>query len=340
MSIEAALKKCKEERKAEVDKYYQTVLLTLGIKDYLDSKCRSCHFVSAEPRFFGIQSSDEVRPDMVLQYESNRGALCEIKTSLPFPDGYLLSSLKQIEKYSQEVIGWDTPDRKVDDHDVILFCHAIDSDRVIERIRKWLNDNSLRISKKLCVCEWSMIASPKTGKEVILVKQRFGDTSCSELDRVLTENILVDVETIGIKYEKCKFTRKEPPIEYVMQELWLNIFPEINARVEDFEISVDKILKIAYEYYIPWSNVENEYSQIRRRWIKKALDVLSEIGLAQSIANDPERFKIFRGKQIRRDILDYMIEAHCRLFISHLPRKLVLDEKAKQQTSLTEFKQD
>lgn len=338
MSIEVELERCKQERKAEVDKYYQTVLLTLGLKDHFDINGKSCHFVSVEPRFFNIQTSEEVRPDLVLQYDAKHGILCEIKTSLPFSEGYLLSSLKQVEKYSRDVVGWDTPDRRVNDHDIILFCHAIDSDRVVGKVQEWLNLSILRVTKKLCICEWSMIASPKTGKEVILVRQRFGTTGNDELNQMLRNNILIDTETMGIKYEKCKFTRKEPPVEYLMQELWLNVFPEINVKVEDFETSVDEVLRIAYEYYIPWSNIEGEYSQIRKRWVKKALDIFSEIGLAQSVSSNSERFKIFRGKQIQRDILEYFIEAHCRLFIGRISKKPVLEEEAREQRSLEEFK--
>ena len=102
--MERVLKRCKEERKTEFDRYYQTVMLTLGIKTYLDKHAKDCRFSSAESRFFVANSSSEIRPDIILQYGPKQGILCEVKTSFPFDDVYLLQSLKQIEKYSQNVI--------------------------------------------------------------------------------------------------------------------------------------------------------------------------------------------------------------------------------------------
>jgi hypothetical protein len=101
LTLEAEMSRCKEDRTREVDRYYQTVLLTIGLKDYLDARGKACRFVSSEPRFFN-EKHEEVKPDVVLQYGSSNildyGVLCEIKTSLPFPEGYLIDSLKQIER--------------------------------------------------------------------------------------------------------------------------------------------------------------------------------------------------------------------------------------------------
>jgi len=337
LSREIELSKCKDERIREVDRYYQTVLLTIGLKDHLDNHAKECRFVSAEPRFFA-REGHEIRPDVVIQYTSGYGALCEIKTSLPMPDGYLLNSLSQIEKYSIDVTGWDTPDHRVKDHDILLFCHALDFDRVVQRIQQWLEDGSIKISKKLCICEWSTITSPKTGKDVVLIRKRFGDTSCDELNRMLQENIVVDIQKVVIDYEKCKFTRKEPPLEYTMQELWVNVFREMTTKTESFEVSIDEILKVAIDYYIPWSNIEGEYSQVRRTWIRKAVEGFCAIGLAEQSESNPQRFRILHQKQIQKDILDYMIEALCNLTIKQTPKRPMVDQEATTpQKPLSDF---
>jgi len=338
LANESDFQKCKEARKAEIDKYYQTVLLTLGFKDLLEAKKGNCSFVSAEPRFFVENTRQELKPDMVLQYEPSRGVLCETKTSLPFPDVYLLSSLDQIEKYSKEVTGWNTPDRRVANHDILFLCHSMDSDRVVGKIQEWLEDGTLKVTKKLSICEWSMIISPKTGKDVILIRHRLGTTDCEELNQMLRANVVIDTQAISVKYEKCKFTRKEPPVEYLMQEFWVNVFSELNVKLEDFETSLTDILKIAYEYYIPWSNIEGEYSQVRQSWVSKALNAFAEIGLAEEISVNGSKYRILRTKKLPKDILDYFIEARCRLLTRQPQKTFTTDEqKAESQRSLEEF---
>ena len=118
------LEKCKEERLTDYERYYETVLLTIGLRDYLNNNAKTCRFVSAEPRFHDNEGN-EITPDIVFQYTEPQGALCEVKASLPFPDGYLLEKLKRLEKYSRQTIGWDTPTKTVENHDILLFVHLL-----------------------------------------------------------------------------------------------------------------------------------------------------------------------------------------------------------------------
>ena len=308
---EEALNICKENKKLEIDRYYQTVLLTLGFKDFLDRYAKECEFVSAEPRFSIDNREKEIKPDIVLQYGNKNGVLCEIKTSFPFDEKQLLKSLKQLENYSQEAYGWETADRKVDEHDILLFCSIIDYDRVSPKIEDWMEKGELEITKNLCICEWGMFLYPKWGREIILIRKRSGKTSCTELDTFLHKNIRIDVNALHTKYEKCKFTRKEPPIEYTMTQLWMDVFPSMDSKKEELETSVEEVLEIAYRFYIPWSNIKGEFSQIRHTWVKKVMEKYCEIGLAEKHPKTKGKYKILRDKKFK-NIQDHIIEKLCK----------------------------
>jgi hypothetical protein len=284
------------------------VLLTLGLKYYLEKHAKECRFLSAEPIFHTDRGS-EIKPDVVLRYEPDSGALCEIKTSFPYPNGYLLDSLKQLEKYGEPTIGWDTPDRKVNHHDVVLFCDILNINRVLPKIKEWLDISELKVKENLVICEWGIIESPKTG-DTILIRKRFGDPRCKELNALFNEDMQIDLQTLTVAYEKCRFTRKEPPVEYTMEQIWMHILSQMTEKFETFETSIDEILNTAIEYYIPWSNISGEYSQIRKTWIRKAMDKFCEIEMAGQISNDPNKYKIFRDKPIK-DFREYIIERIC-----------------------------
>ncbi len=340
------LEKCKRRRQLEVDRYYQTVLLTLGLKDFLDNEKSTCRFVSAEPSFTETTSGKEVFPDVVLQHDNDtRGIICEIKTSLPEVDFFLIEKLKQLELYSGYVEGWETANRKVDDHSLILLCHALDSDRIVEKIAQWTNEGKLKVTKKLCIAEWSTIESLKFDqRDVILVRYKSGETDCEWLNAKLHQNIKLGLQELITKYEKCRFTRKEPPLEYTMNQLWSCIFPALEEKTEDFTCKISEILKIAYDYFIPWSGLQGEYSQVRKNWITKAMNSFCEIDLVEktgfgteSASRVDEEYKIFYGKRIQKDVSDYFVEGLCQKRIAEagkLPTEETLEEA---QRRLAEF---
>ena len=295
--------------------------------------------MSAEPCFKEVKSNKEIFPDIVLQYDDdNFGILCEIKTSLPAIDFFLLEGLKQLELYSGKVEGWDTSNKEVLDHSIVLLCHALDSDRIVEKVRDWTNKGELKVSKKLCIVEWSVVESLKFDqRDVFLIRHKLGETGCTALDNRFRQNIRFEVDQLFTKYEKCRFVRKEPPLEYMMNQLWSCIFPAIHEITEDFTCSIDDILKITYEYFIPWSGLPGEYSQVRKRWIRKAMKAFCDIRIAEKIKESPDSYKILYGKQIRKEVSEYFVEKLCRKVLKEVRIRPVKEALEEAQRRLAEF---
>jgi hypothetical protein len=339
MGESTPLQECVRRRITEIDRYYQTVLLTLGLKDLIDNTDIGCRFVSAEPLFKTVGSNKEVFPDIVLQYDNdNLGIIVEVKTSLPAVDFFLLEDLKQLELYSDKLLGWETQNKEVVDHSIVLLCYALDADRVTQKVTQWIQEGKVKVTRKFCIVEWSVLQSLKFGeKDVFLIRHKKGETGCTPLDSQFLKNIKIEVDRIVIKYEKCRFVRKEPPVEYTMDQLWTCIFPAIHEITEDFTCNIQDILDIAYEYYIPWSRINGEYSQVRKRWIKKAMETFCSIGLAERLEDKQDEFKIFYGKQIRKDVSGYFVERRCRNILEEARKRPVKETLEEAQRILAEF---
>ena len=250
-----------------------------------------------------------------------------------------MERLKQLELYSNEIEGWDTPNKKVTNHSILLLCHAVDSDLVIEKFREWTKQGKLNISKKLCVAEWSTVGNLKYDgmRDVLLIKNKLGKTGCTELDGWFKKNIRLDVDLLFEKYETCRFVRKEPPVEYTMNELWSTIFPGIHEMPEDFTVTIEEILKITHEYFTSWSGLQGECSQVRYSWINKAMKAFCDIGLAEKIENNPNAYKIFYGKRIRKDVSDYLVERLCRNALKAIRKKPIKEAIEEANRKLAEF---
>lgn len=338
---EENLEQRKNRKQSEIRRYYQTVLLTIGLKDLFGTTATDLRFVSAEPKFATSKNLSEILPDAVFQYDNdNHGILCEIKTSMPYPDYFLLEEFRQLERYSEDVKGWDTSTKEVQNHDILLLCHVMDSDRIVNKISDWISKGEINFKKQFCISEWGTVESLKFGeRDVILIRHKFGETGCVSFNQKLRENIKLDVDGLVTQYEECRFTRKEPPVEYIMVQLWTCIFPALTEKTEDFEINITDLLKVAYDYYIPWSGIEGEYSQIRKTWITKAMDKFCEISLAEKVEDRPENYLIYYGKRIEKNVTEYFVEKTCRKDIEREQKIGTKEALEEAQKRLSEFKQ-
>ncbi len=300
------------KKRLEYERYYQTVHLTLGIKHYLDIENNGIRFVSAEPILRCVDNDFPINPDFLLQYdEDTKGVLGEIKTSIPFEEEHYQEHINQLMKYCKIVKGWDTPNKTVDDHDVMCLIYTDDSDRFVTIIQDSIILNG-DFPKKLCITEFSKITSFKIGEgDVFLLKYKFGELGFKIFEEKLIENIKIRIDELQENYEVCKFTRKEPPIEYLMDHIWLQIFPSLAPppyEKQVFDVELSKISETIHKFYVPWSGIHGEYSQVRERWIKKAMEEFVKIKLAEKIDDDPLKYKIFFDKQTPKDIKEYIIK--------------------------------
>jgi hypothetical protein len=92
---------------------------------------------------------------------------------------------------------------------------------------------------------------------------------------------------------------------------------------------------VTYEFYIPWSNIGNEYSQVRETWIKKAMTTFCTINLAEQVIDKKGVYRVFRSKKIPKSVLDYFAESLCNQSIKEEIKKPQIqdDEQKKQNPS-------
>lgn len=333
------LNQCIDKLATDYNRYYWAVHITLGFKDYLDKNIDDCRFVYVEKKLKLVEDDDKYNtPDFILQYnEDKNGIICEIKSSLTYIEEYLKRDLfSQLEKYCKDMKGWETNDGRIDNHDILCIIHSLDVRRATKLIIDSLENNDLNMDKNLCISEWAKLTSPKyPGREIILIKYEHGELGCKTLEEQLKSNIEFSVDDLSLIYEMVRFTRNPPPVQYSMDLLWTQIFPifEIGYRETEVEITLEQILVEVYNYYTTWSRIEGEYSQVRRSWIKDAMDKFTEIGLVEIIDEAPLKYKIFINKKLNKNVKEYIFEEICKI---ELGLKSDLKRKDKQ-TAIDDF---
>lgn len=76
-------------------------------------------------------------------------------------------------------------------------------------------------------------------------------------------------------------------------------------------VTIDGLMGELTKYYTSWSGVEGEQTQIRRRWIIKAMDKFSEVGIAQKHTEQQDTYKIQWSKRIPKNLKEYLLDKMC-----------------------------
>jgi len=281
-------------------------------RKYSDTVAVSCaiyHLFSKNPEiasYVGIEhelENDEgknISPDLVATYESDRkGLIFELKWSLPFDEDLLEKEVKELRKYAIPCSNWRKPSDHVDFHDLILICHIDDVQRTVDMIKKISKDAKYDFLGKEGFAVWSWtITLPKMGerKEELRLFPVYGRTRNQKIETLINQSggILFSEDVLTYLRFSFTFVRQKPPIQYVMTILIQNIFPSFQQKPDrDFyEIHIDLIYERAKAFFPSWHKYNAETVQIKRRWIREALEKLWELKLCEKILGKPDWWRI------------------------------------------------
>ena len=306
-----SIKQCRDKAQTEFDSYYQTVIISVGLKHIFDSN-EPCTFKVNEPSM--KTNFNTVTPDAIFQCDNDtKGIVCEIKTSLPENEEHLLKDMKdQIEKYSKIVSGWKTENGTIDQYSILLVIHRTESKKLDKLVKQWIKNGDIVTNKNICISDWQSIRPFKiAAKDTILLSHRSGTTKCNYFDKRLQEDIKIDADSLVLEYENRKFVKSTPPNLYVMTILYQNIFPIFANDDDEFTVTIDDLMKPLTEYYTSWSGLEGEQSQIRRSWVNSAMDEFSRIQVAEKTGKKNFSYTIKWSKNLPKDVTGYLLDKLC-----------------------------
>jgi hypothetical protein len=92
------------------------------------------------------------------------------------------------------------------------------------------------------------------------------------------------------------FIRQKPPVQYTISVLIQNIFslfpPPYGADRREYEVSLDLIYQKANLLFPPWWESDVQTVQVKRGWIKEALDTMVNLKLIKRIPQKLDSYLI------------------------------------------------
>lgn len=343
MTEESDLDLCIEQIRTDIDRYYFSVFVTIGIRDFVNKKdVLDLKFVSAERKMKDKSTGEDLgNPDIILQYVTTpEGILIEFKSSSPLNPSIFLRSIdediEQLEKYDKELIGWDTESKTVDNHSIVLLVHHEDCKKVrTEIIDNRISKNELTFNHIFSIWEWTPEISTKYGKgEQIVIRDYDNGIIGNKLGEYLkTNDIILPISDIEEQYgdKQLKFIRKEPPMAYLIDVILFVLLPKLTSEPET-TVSLNDLMEVAGEYLPSWVPDCSQKSQIRRFWVKKCMNTLKEIGIVKKIVNEDYTMHLPIRKNLTEDIMKRLARLELKNRKSIFKKRRIEETDAKAKT--------
>ena len=313
VTSDEVIERVAKELEVEKDRYYFTVHLSLGMLDFLerhpelqfrlvfcDSKMPPTVNPDGTPLTKGPQNEGS-RNDMLLQdSENKKGILIEVKTSYPANERTftlaLEEDIRQLKNLDRDVAGWKCAGGKIDQYCLVFmpFYQEL-PEKAVRRIQKRLRartpERRLSFRHPFAVWWWVKQANLKTNSQSDIIQvspSNVGRKVGWELGDYLDKHfIVIDLDTLFARYDHDKYRfGREPPSNCrwipVIEAIYFFMSSKLRMGPDgEYLCTVDDLMDLATIYFPPWIPDDNRESQLKKRWVKSALDMLVSIDMAK-----------------------------------------------------------
>ena len=237
-------------------------------------------------------TQNNLTPD--LSFEEENGAykaVNEIKAWLPNEQSYWMKVVDQLRAYDTDFSNWKFP--SLQQHDIMITLDPEFTRKFFEYIEKQTSE--VPIIRNLAIIESSrkerVLAS-------IFVRMNHGKLAHSKLNKELRNGISNSLYGLVRELTKLKFYDAKPPLIYTMIQMWDHVFSKsVNSREQQNELATGRIISIKLtieKIHKKLSKLTHRSNSncIQKSWIKEALDMFVDLGIAESSEPDTGQFII------------------------------------------------
>jgi len=254
-----------------------------------------------------VTPSEDVTPDAVVQPTEQRGLVAEAKLGLPKDVTTWDRDIIQIQKYDDDLAGWWTASEHIPTHDIVVLVPITRAVKFVDRLTEGLLAGRWEFRRHVSVTGFFKQSGVK---EFVTLKQEWGALSDENLSERLRQSKSIDIERLFTTY-KATFVDSPPPLPYLLQIIWDNLFTSYAAQFSKEEgeegkdyvalsLTLAKVAEDLQEYFGAKSTGPRSPEIPKPSWVRKAFDALVEFKLAER--QDDQRY-VIRYKRTRSDTL-------------------------------------
>ena len=284
----------------EFQKYADTVAVSSAIYDLFEKEPALGLFVGEENKL-RTDEGNLLTPDLTFRYNNDlNGLLFELKYTLPSHIQDVKDTLLDLKKYLNATRGWRTPSGRVDSIDIVLVCCDDDVPIAVKAIKELVSEN-VKFFDNIGFALWAWMLTPvRSGEreERMRLQRIYGKTRNAKLEERIGSTGGTRISEDVLRYLRwlISFIRQKPPVQYTMHLLIQNIFPSLRSSFRSNERVVDAPLDIICQrctsFFPPWWEPEVDPPQIRRGWLKEAMNSLVGLKIIEKVPDRNECYSI------------------------------------------------
>ncbi len=247
-----------------------------------------------------VSPDEQVTPDCVIQDSSTTGIVAETKLSLPKDESQWDSNFIQLEKYDDDLRGWWTSTERIEKHDVIALVPLPRAVAFADLLEEGVAQSTWLFGRNVAVVGFFKQSGVK---DFLTLKKERGSLLNQSLDSRLRRSVPIDFAHLLVEYNDRKFIDSEPPLPYLLQIIWDNLFvqyaaaaPPTSEKHIALDVSVETVTTDLQENYGFKSSGARSPEIPRQSTIRKALDALVEFRLAEVTSQSNYRVRYKRGR--------------------------------------------
>ena len=302
--LETLIQKKQKEIYNEIDDYTDSVYAILGFcnlwsydkpgKNKPNVKVFQGRRLTPPTNLNLTEATSAVTPDLGIVVDDKNAILGEIKKNFPKDDSNDRQKevFEQLKQYDQQLLGWPTPTETVDSHELTLLVHQLTS--VYAKDYFSIHNQEVNFNHPFCIVSFTRVDQ---GEHYFLFQLIDGHPGCSMKinETRLHFGVPIPMRAILEAYSKSKIYDAMPPLAYLLNLMWENVFTPLAAENPkfqklktnsklDIQIDVDDILKVLQDSFSfqCWHKDYPARQPLipKREWIEKACQffVDSQIG--------------------------------------------------------------
>ncbi len=260
-----------------------------------------------------ISSQNTVTPDLVVRRSLSYGVIAEAKISVSSDTSKRERKIIEIQKYDDDLTGWDTPNGEIRKHDLILIVHYFHGKKVQKQIQELKRKRKLSFQRNFALICFQRIDQRQTWMSLELLYGKLSDKEKTEKFANRDKPILLDHIVSNQQLGNVCFYDADPPVPLLMEKIHetvLNLLgKEENLRLRE-EGEICKVVDagllrdIMSERYGPGRIGERTPEIPKLQWIIKGLNAFQKLKWAKKVGNNSFEFIV---KNRRKKPFDHFV---------------------------------
>ena len=290
--------------KVDCDNYDQTVQALKALAHELLWDDKNNKIIGNGSAYFGrrmdtsgenrISPNKKVTPDLVVKLHEKYGVIAEAKITFPSDQRYRKETIIPIQKYDDNLIGWDTSDETIKVHDVILLVHLFHGKKTKNDIATLLKSKEISFKKKFSIITFAVVEQEQTFLNLDLID---GTLSDKDKSSKLEGNVAIKLEHIAANphFSHIQLYDDRPPLpllmgcihEALLSALDRDQYLDLNEtnRVE-IEVDTKRLRKILSKNCGPGDGNPRTPEIPKLVWVRDAMGQFVKMGWAKRIKHN------------------------------------------------------